>query len=672
MNVPMTIPYFDERESQAVREVLNSGWLIQGRKVEELEKLYCEWTGAKYAVACGNCTEALHMALLALGIGIGDKVLVPAYTFVATANAVEYTGATPVFMDVDLRTFNATWKYAASAMARVGKFIRAIIPVHLFGLCADMPHIISGADQQGLDIVEDAACALGSTSPSGNAGSILGCFSWLTRVMTSTGRTRIKDIKVGDRVLTGSGTFEEVTNLFHRSYVGTWYKVMLQTRVRNPGWSVEQVSMTAEHPVRVYRDGIRQWIVAAEMRDTDWVYVPSGKCKICGRSIPAYWVLCEYCNPAEDEAVRQKISDGKNTGKAHVVGRFRHYYEDILPYAEQLERQGFKVIPIGVAVPDITAIKDGRVTAYEIENRSVPRRKKEQKYSRNGTSRFYDEVVWVTQGKKKNKRKATSVYVVEDDGLVRVPITGIKQYTRLHPATVYNLEVSGDHTYYAGGILVHNCFSMHPRKSITTGEGGMLTTDDEEIYLKAHALRDFGFTITNLERHNKGATIMPDVEMLGYNYRLTDIQAAIGVEQMKKFTWILAEKQRRAKIYDTELGKLGWLQTPYIPEGYIHTYQSYAIILGDKYEGLTVEYIDKWGEVRNGLMEELKGKGVATRQGTHAVHIIGYYAKKYGLKPTDFMNTYAADKIALTIPLYPQMGDDAQQYVIDCMKEFKV
>ena len=109
MKVPMTTPYFDEHELSAVKEVLDSGWLIQGRKVEELERQYCEVTGAKYAVVCGNCTESLHMALLALGIGRGDKVLVPAYTFVATANAVEYTGATPIFTDINLRTFNMSW-----------------------------------------------------------------------------------------------------------------------------------------------------------------------------------------------------------------------------------------------------------------------------------------------------------------------------------------------------------------------------------------------------------------------------------------------------------------------------------------------------------------------------------------------------------------------------------
>jgi perosamine synthetase len=153
---------------------------------------------------------------------------------------------------------------------------------------------------------------------------------------------------------------------------------------------------------------------------------------------------------------------------------------------------------------------------------------------------------------------------------------------------------------------------------------------------------------------------------------MTDIQAAIGVEQMKKFDWILEAKIYRAGIYDQAFASLGWLQTPYIPPGYNHTYQSYPLLLGDRYDGLTEDYIDKWGAVRDRVMSKLKDKGIATRQGTHAVHMLGYYAKKYKIRPTDYINTYAADKLVLTIPLYPQMGDDAQRFVIDSIRSLKI
>lgn len=393
MQVPITRPYIGEEEKRAVAEVLDSGWLIQGSKVEEFERMVARYAKVEYAKACSNCTTALHMALVALGLDSFDEsmwleVIVPAYTFVASANAVEYTGAKPVFVDIDLDTFNIDAKKLEDSLTT---FTMSIMPVHLFGLCADMREINKFVRGRNIKVVEDAACALGSVCPAGTAGS---------------------------------------------------------------------------------------------------------------------------------------MSDA-------------------------------------------------------------------------------------------------------------------------------------------------GAFSFHPRKSITTGEGGMLTTNNKRIADEVGALRDFGFRVTNLERHQKGATIMPSVDILGYNYRMTDIQAAIGIEQMKKFDVILTDKKLLAAIYDQEFAGVGWLKTPHVPAGFVHTYQSYACLVR-KTDKLDEESIEENGRLRNKVMGILKEKGIATRQGTHAVHMLDYYATKYEIKPMDYPNTFAADRMCLTIPLFPQMTDDERQYVIDNIKKIKV
>jgi len=400
MNIPITKLYLGEEEVEAVREVLKSGWLVQGDKVEQFEDMVKAMVGTRHAVACTSCTTALHMALLSLdvgGIGKRGKVAVPAYTFVATPNVVEYVGGEVVFADIDLETFNID----VDTLRRMdcGDLCTAI-PVHLFGLCADMTRIMEWARVGAIIIVEDAACSLGASCPEGMAGA-------------------------------------------------------------------------------------------------------------CG---------------------------------------------------------------------DI------------------------------GT------------------------------------------------------------------------FSFHPRKSVTTGEGGMMTTDRDDLARKVHALRDFGFEITDIERHKSGQTALPQVEMLGYNYRMTNIQGAIGVEQMKKYDYIVGERMRLAEIYNRELAGLDWLRIPVVPKGYKHTYQSHCLLVGgNNYQrrsggakDYAQTYIDRWGPIKNRLIATFKDKGISIRGGTHACHMLPYYARKYNLKPLDFPNTAIADALLVTIPLFASITDDEQQYIIDAIKEVKV
>lgn len=373
-NIPIALPSMGQEEWEATKEPIFSGWITQGPKVAEFEKLFAQRHKVKYAIAVSNCTTALHLALVALGIKQGDEVLVPAFTWVSTANAVLYCNATPVFVDVDIRTFNID---TASILNKITPRTKAIIPVHLFGLCANVDEIKRIAP--ALKIVEDGACAAG-------AG-------------------------IGD--------------------------------------------------------------------------------------IPA------------------------------------------------------------------------------------------------------------------------------------------------------------------GGMGDIGCFSFHPRKSITTGEGGMLTTNNNSMAERLNMLRNHGASVSEEQRHRGPKPyILPDFNMVGYNYRMTDIQAAIGVVQLKKLDQFIDERQKWADYYTHALSKIPWLRTPYIPNGYKHGWQSYVLFIDEA----------KAPMKRNDLMEYLQQKGISTRPGTHAVHTLGYYSKTFNIKPSDYPNAFAANEFSMAIPLHNKMVKQDYEYVIECLK----
>ncbi len=387
---PITRPYLGEEELEALRGPIESGWLVQGPNVKKFESLFAKRVGVRNAVATTNCTSALHLGLLALGIGPGDAVIVPSFTYIATANAVEYCGARPVFCDIDLTTFNIDVNQVEDICKRGENPIKAIIPVSLFGLSADMDAIVEISGRYGLRILEDAACALGA--------------------------------RIGNR------------------HAGTW--------------------------------------------------------------------------------------------------------------------------------PDAAA------------------------------------------------------------------------------------------------------FSFHPRKPITTGEGGMLTTNDDAVADKVRKLRDHGAEASDLERHvEKGGSLLPQFNMLGYNYRMTDLQGAIGVVQMGKADQILSGRRAGAAFYDALLEDLEWLITPHVPEGRTHAYQSYVTLISpggkryprlDEMPGLNVK--------RNRLMAELEKQGISTRQGTHAVHTLAYYKKKYGLNDTDYPNALLADRLSMALPLYWNITREEVGEIIESVK----
>jgi dTDP-4-amino-4,6-dideoxygalactose transaminase len=184
--LPLTRPVFGEEEIAALRECLASGWVTQGPMTRALEDLVGRRHQVRHALACSNCTAALHVALLALGLGPSDEIIVPSFTWVTSAHVAEYVGARPIFCDIDPRTFNVD---VASMEAAVTPRTRAVMPVHLFGLAADLDAVGALARRHGLVIIEDAACAIGALHhdrPVGSVGAI-GCFSFHPRKIVTTG-----------------------------------------------------------------------------------------------------------------------------------------------------------------------------------------------------------------------------------------------------------------------------------------------------------------------------------------------------------------------------------------------------------------------------------------------------------------------------------------------------
>ena len=388
MKIPIARTNLTEAEINSVLEPLRSGWLVQGPKVEQFEKKWSDFTGAKYSIAVTSCTSALHLSLVALGIKAGDEVIVPAFTWISTANVVEHVGAKLVFCDIDINTFNID---VAQIESKITKYTKAIIPVHLFGLAADMSVINNIAKKYNLKVVEDAACGFGSR--------------------------------------------------YHKQHVGTF----------------------------------------------------------------------------------------GDTG----------------------------------------------------------------------------------------------------------------------------------------------CFSFHPRKAITTGEGGMITTNDKILADKLRCFRDHGAVMSDLQRHQGSKPyLLADHQEAGFNQRMTDLQAALGSAQMDRSQAIVDERLALAKRYDQALANIPWLRLPIHLENYEHGYQSYPCLFQS--QTITLASIPDVNKKRNAWMDLLNQVGISTRPATHAVHMLTFYRDKYKLKPNDFPNSYIANDCSISLPLFHGMTDEEQDYVINQVLKVKV
>ena len=369
--IPITRPLLGEEEVAAVADVIRSGWLTQGKRVEEFEQTVARYVGAEHAVAVSNCTSALHLALVAAGVGPGDEVICPSFSFIATANAIVHAGAVPVLVDIDPRTYNID---AACVERAITQRTSAIIPVDQIGLAADLRYIRELAHFHNLAIVEDAAPALGALAGAERVGS----------------RTEL------------------------------------------------------------------------------------------------------------------------------------------------------------------------------------------------------------------------------------------------------------------------TCFSFHPRKSITTGEGGLITTGDGEVAAQLRRLRSHGASISDLARHGSRGVEVETYSELGFNYRMTDIQAAIGCVQMTRLDGILADRAAAADRYSEMFAGDERVRVPFSPPDFRHTYQSYCVGLPSK-------------EVRGLVMSELARQGIATRRGVMAIHLEPLYREWFPAYSLPVTERAAGETMLL--PLYAGMSVTEQETVVDALRQ---
>lgn len=210
-----------------------------------------------------------------------------------------------------------------------------------------------------------------------------------------------------------------------------------------------------------------------------------------------------------------------------------------------------------------------------------------------------------------------------------------------------------------GGIGDLGCFSFHPRKVITTGEGGMVTTNRDDLAERVRCLRNHGATGLAFGSDPQKPYTMSTFDVLGFNLRLSDIQAAVGVAQIARLNGLLEERRRLALRYTELLSGVSGIIVPEDDPG--HTYQSYVtrVASGERLK-------------RNEIMEYLATLNIQTRPGTHAVHRLGYYATKYDIQSSQFPNAVLAEDTTITLPIFPGMTDMDQQKVVQAIRSRSV
>ncbi len=217
---------------------------------------------------------------------------------------------------------------------------------------------------------------------------------------------------------------------------------------------------------------------------------------------------------------------------------------------------------------------------------------------------------------------------------------------------------------WAGSFGDAAVLSFHPRKMITTGEGGMVLTGDPEIDAHVASLRNYGASVSAWERHRDQLFVLPRYVRSGYNYKMPDILAAVGLEQMKKLPEILALRKTVARRYDEGLSGVSWLKRPSVPSGFEHAYQSYVCLM-------RADDTNSAWEMRKRFFQHMDDHGIASVQGAQSMATVPYYCSKYGWKPEDFPVALRADRCSAALPMYPDLAVDDQDRIIQAIRTFQ-
>lgn len=349
--IPISVPLMDEEEKRAVCEVLESRWLAQGPRVAAFEKAFAEFCGTQYAIATSSGTTALQTAVLALGVGRGDEVITTPFTFIASANAVLFAGAKPVFVDIDERTYNMNPDLIEAAITPRTK---AILPVHLFGHPCDIEAIMEIAARHGLAVIEDACQAHGATVRGRKVGTFgVGCFSFYpTKNITTAegGIITTNDAELTDRaqLLRNHGQRERY---YHETIGYNFRMTEIQAAIGSVQLhKIEQFTATRRANAAYLTPRLEGVIVPYEVPGCRHVYhqyvirVPQGRDELaehlrrCGIATGIYYPL-----PVHKQVAYQRLG-----------------YADHLPVAEKVSREVLS-LPIHPALTreDLERIVEG-------------------------------------------------------------------------------------------------------------------------------------------------------------------------------------------------------------------------------------------------------------------------------------------------------------------------
>jgi dTDP-4-amino-4,6-dideoxygalactose transaminase len=373
--IPVARPTLGEEEAAAARRAILSGWVVQGPEVEAFEKEFAAMVGTPLAVACSSGTAALHLALLALDLGPGDEVITVSFSFIATANAVRYVGATPVFVDVEADTGNINPALIAGAIT---SRTRAILAVHQLGMPCDLGRILPLAREHNLLLVEDAACAVGSEisledgvwEPIGRPRGDLATFSFHPRKVITTGdggmitgrdskimqrlaqlRTHAMSLSTAERHGAAKVMFEQYLEVGYNYRLSDIQGAMGREQLKRlPGL----VKALRHHAAR-YQEGLSGCPHVALPREPAWART----------NWQSYWItLTPDCPKSQVEVMQALLSRGIHTRRGVMCAHREPAYRDVtlrqpLPVSEYLQDHSI-ILP---SYPDMTDAEQDQVIA---------------------------------------------------------------------------------------------------------------------------------------------------------------------------------------------------------------------------------------------------------------------------------------------------------------------